>query len=53
MVSQEFKKYYFPSFRRKPESSYFHPALGGMDPGFAGVTTQAAYHEALNIFYPH
>jgi hypothetical protein len=42
---------------RRPESSYFNPALGGMDPGarpgldpgFAGVTIQETFYEA--IFY--
>jgi hypothetical protein len=34
MISQKVEIPQSLSFRRKPESSYFNPALGGMDPGF-------------------
>ncbi len=41
----------------EPESGYFHPAFGGMDPGacpgpepgFAGVTTQETFYEVITL----
>jgi hypothetical protein len=40
------KKQAFPSFRRKPESSYFNMFW---TPAFAGVTTQETFYETINF----
>ena len=46
MASQKVKNWLFPSFRRKPESSYFKVFW---TPAFAGVTIQETFYEAINV----
>jgi hypothetical protein len=66
MNSQNVRKSLCTSSRRNlspqvlswgPESGYFHPAFGGMDPGacpgpdrgFAGVTTQETFYKVITL----
>ena len=46
MVSQKVERQVFPSFRRKPESSYFKMFW---TPAFAGVTTQETFCEFIRV----
>jgi hypothetical protein len=48
MNSWKVKKQDFPSFRRKPESSYFKMFW---TPAFAGVTTQGTFYETILKIY--